>query len=181
MAATTFVAWEIRMSPFSARAAIFLAISVIGLSGGCTRLKGHQGYLIDADLVNSVQPGVDTRASVAKVLGKPTFAGQFDESEWFYVSRETQFFAYNSPKAKAQTVLRIRFDDKGVVSTVDRTGLEQVAAVRPFRKSTPTLGRNRSLFDDLFGNIGAVGAGGGGGPGGGGPGGGGGGGGGGRP
>lgn len=137
---------------------LVVLIALAGLAGGCTRLRGHQGYVLDPDLVNSVQKGVDTRSSVARVLGQPTFADQFDKSDWYYVSRDTRYFAYDRPKARAQTVLRIHFDEKGVVSGVERTGLEQVAKIRPFAKTTPTLGRKRSFFQDLFGNIGAVGA-----------------------
>ena len=150
--------------------ATVMAILAAGLSAGCTPLRGHQGYVADPDLVNSVQVGVDTRASVAKVLGKPTLTSQFDDSEWLYVSRDTRNFAYNKPKVKAQLVLHITFDKAGVVSNVRRTGIEQVASVRPYGRTTPTLGRHRSFFEDLFGNIGSVGAGAGpgGGPGGGG-------------
>lgn len=141
------------------RVAIVAAIGAVAMTGACTPLRGHQGYVIDSDLVNSVQPGVDNRQTVAKVLGKPTFTSQFNDGEWFYVSRDTRYFAYNLPKPKAQTVLRIRFDDKGVVSKVERTGVEQVALITPYGRVTPTLGRKRSFFRDIFGNIGAVGAG----------------------
>ena len=148
------------MTRYPARAALLLMVSLIGVAtSGCTRLRGHQGYVIDTDLVNSVQPGVDTRESVAKVLGKPSFAGQFEANDWYYVSRETRSYAYNTPRAKDQTVLHVRFDDKGTVVAVDRSGIDKVAAINPYNKTTPTLGRSRSFFEDLFGNIGAVGAG----------------------
>lgn len=49
-------------------------------------------------------------------------------------------------------------------------GMEQVARISPVSSKTPTLGRKRSLLDEIFGNIGAVGAGGMGGSGAGGPG-----------
>jgi hypothetical protein len=45
-----------------------------------------------------------------------------------------------------------------VVSNITRTGLDQVASVRPYGKTTPTLGRKRSFFEELFGNNGSVGA-----------------------
>ena len=51
-----------------------------------------------------------------------------------------------------------QFTAAGNVATVDRTGLEQVARISPEGDKTPTLGRDRSFFEDLFGNIGAVGA-----------------------
>ncbi len=148
------------MSLVSPRAKLVLLLAVAAtVLGGCVRLRAHEGYIIDADLVNSVQPNVDTRDSVLQVLGKPTFTSQFDESSWYYVSRDTKHLAFNVPKPNTQITLRIQFDDKGVVRKVDRTGLELVASITPERKSTPTLGRRRTFFQDLFGNIGAVGAG----------------------
>ncbi len=76
--------------------------------------------------------------------------------------------AFSNPKPVAQTILRVRFDPAGNVAAVDRMGLEQVAKISPTGDKTPTLGRHRSLLDEIFGNIGAVGAGGMGGMGGGG-------------
>lgn len=134
-----------------------LAAALIG-AGACAPLKSHQGYVVDADLVNSVQPGVDTRQSVLSVLGKPSFTSQFNEGDWYYISRNARNFAYNNPKVRYQLTLRISFDAKGVVTAVRRSGAEQVASINPSSKTTPTLGKKRSFFDELFGNIGSVGA-----------------------
>ncbi len=38
-----------------------------------------------------------------------------------------------------------------------QSGLELVANISPSSDETPTLGRSRSLLEELFGNIGAVG------------------------
>lgn len=131
------------------------------MASGCARIRTHQGYQVDKLLVDSVQPGIDNRASVEATLGRPTFAAQFGQGDWYYVSRDMRQLAFGSPRPTAQTVLRIRFDGAGNVATVDRTGLDQVARLSPSGDKTPTLGRNRSLFQEIFGNIGAVGAGGG--------------------
>ncbi|RYM14507.1 outer membrane protein assembly factor BamE [Sphingobium cupriresistens] len=146
--------------------AIGLSALVLGASG-CTRVRTHQGYSIDKLLVDSVQPGIDNRASVEGTLGRPSFISQFGEQDWYYVSREMRALAFSNPKPVEQTVLRVRFDPAGNVTAVDRMGLDQVAHISPMGDKTPTLGRNRSLFDEIFGNIGAVGAGGMGGAGGG--------------
>ncbi|CAN5467680.1 outer membrane protein assembly factor BamE [soil metagenome] len=144
---------------------LVLAVGVIGLAlmaSGCTRIRTHQGYQVDKLLVDSIQPGIDNRASVEATLGRPTFAAQFGQGDWYYVSRDMRQLAFASPKPVDQTVLRVRFDGAGNVATIDRTGLDQVAHISPSGDKTPTLGRNRSLFQEIFGNIGAVGAGGGG-------------------
>ena len=132
------------------------AVAALLAGAGCTRIRDHKGYVADETLVASVQPGVDNRESVAKTLGRPTFVGQFDQNEWFYVSRDTRQLAFNAPEASAQTVLRVRFDAAGNVAAVTRTGLDKIASVSPEGDKTPTLGRNRGFFQELFGNIGAV-------------------------
>lgn len=136
-----------------------LSVALLGTSG-CTRIRTHQGYQVDKLLVDSVQPGIDNRTSVEGTLGRPSFASQFGDQDWYYVSRNMRSLAFSNPKPVEQTVLRVRFDQAGNVTAVDRMGLEQVAHISPTGDKTPTLGRHRSLFDEIFGNIGAVGAGG---------------------
>src|SRR3546814_8536617 len=89
---------------------------------------------------------------------RPSFVGQFGTNEYYYVSRETRQLAFARPRPIDQQVLRIRFDEAGNVAAVDRTGLELVRKISPEGDKTPTLGRERSFFEDIFGNIGAVGA-----------------------
>ncbi len=134
--------------------------AALALTGGCTALRSHQGYIVDADLVNSVQPGVDNRSSVLQTLGKPTFASQFNTGDWYYVARDSRNLAYLNPKPSSQLTLKISFNQSGVVSGITRTGAEQINKVAPYGKTTPTLGKKRSFFEELFGNIGAVGTGG---------------------
>lgn len=138
--------------PAAALAAVLLG------AGACVPLRSHQGYVVDADLVNSVQPGTDTRQSVLAVLGKPSLSGEFSQGDWYYISRDARNFAYNNPRVREQLTVRISFDPRGVVTAVRRSGVEQVASISPSRKTTPTLGKKRTFFDELFGNIGTVGA-----------------------
>jgi len=136
-------------------------IAAMALASGCTRLRSHQGYIGDQTLLTSVQPGVDNKESVQASLGRPTFVGQFDQNDWYYYSRDTKQLAFSQPKADSQYVLKVRFDDAGNVASVTQTGTELISRISPEGNKTPTLGRNTSFFEEIFGNIGAVGAGGG--------------------
>ena len=49
------------MSPRIIRS-LLLGLGLVAASA-CVPIRQHQGYLIDADLVNSVQVGVDNRTS----------------------------------------------------------------------------------------------------------------------
>lgn len=136
-----------------------LALAAAALStSACTRITTHQGYIADMSLVDAVQPGVDNRESVEKTLGRPTWVSQFGEQDYYYLARDTRQYAFNVPQPSKQLVLRVRFDTAGNVTAVDRRGMEQVARLNPTSKKTETLGRNRGFFEELFGNIGQVGA-----------------------
>jgi outer membrane protein assembly factor BamE (lipoprotein component of BamABCDE complex) len=140
------------------RAALLVALTALPLLSGCGQLRGHQGFIYDQTLASQILPGVDNRQSVERTLGRPTFTGQFSDSEWYYFARDTRQLAFANPRATAQQVMRVQFDKAGNVAKVDFTGLDQVAKIDPESDKTPTLGRNRTFFQDLFGNIGAVGA-----------------------
>lgn len=135
-----------------------LAVALVATSG-CTRLRGHQGYIGDQTLLASVQPGVDNKDSVQASLGRPTFVGQFDKNDWYYYARDTRQLAFAQPSATQQYVLKVRFDQAGNVASVTQTGTELISKISPEGDKTPTLGRNTSFFEELFGNIGSVGAG----------------------
>lgn len=145
---------------------IMLGLGVAGLLvtlGGCSRIKAHQGYLVDNLLIDSIEPGIDNRQSVEGTLGRPTFVSQFtnatDGGDYYYVARDTRQLGFGNPKAIDSTVLRVRFDAQGNVQSVERSGMDALAAVDPMSGETPTLGRDRTIWQEIFGNIGAVGAG----------------------
>ena len=128
------------------------------LAGCVSKIEDRTGYVVDEALVTAIQAGVDNKESVMNTLGRPSFTGQFNENDWFYVSRATKNLAFNMPHPKEQTILRVRFDQAGNVTAVEKTGLEKVASISPEGDKTPTLGRDRGFFSELFGNIGRVGS-----------------------
>lgn len=133
-------------------------LGAMALVGGCSSITNHRGYLIDNVLVASVQPGLDNQESVRGTLGRPTLTSQFGDPVWYYVSSQTEQGPFTRPDITQHTVLAVRFDDSGTVSAVDRSGMERVVNINPDGDATPTLGRERSFLEDLFGNIGRVGA-----------------------
>jgi outer membrane protein assembly factor BamE (lipoprotein component of BamABCDE complex) len=142
------------VAPFLVGAAMAGALAL----GACAPVHLHHGYVLESTLTSAIQPGTDNKDSVMNTLGRPSFSGTFDQSDWYYVSRDTRNMGYNQPHLIDQTILHVRFDRNGNVASVDRLGMQQVASIHPSHDKTPTLGSHRSLFDELFGNIGAVGS-----------------------
>ena len=133
-----------------------LPVAGAALLAGCAGIHEHRGAVIDRELASAIQVGVDNKDSVAKTLGRPTFTGQFNPNDWYYVSRDTKTVALRGVGVLDQTVLHIRFDPAGNVAAVNRSGKELIASINPVDAQTPTLGRKRSFFDELFGNIGTI-------------------------
>jgi outer membrane protein assembly factor BamE (lipoprotein component of BamABCDE complex) len=137
---------------------ISTALIGVALLSGCAGYKAHKGAVVDPQLASAIQAGTDNKASVEKTLGRPSFVGEFTPNDWYYVSRDTSQFAFRNPRVTQQTVLLVRFDQAGNVTDVQRTGKEMILALNPSKRKTPTLGRQKSFFDEIFGNIGTVGA-----------------------
>ena len=134
------------------------ALAAAVILAGCAQTRGHKGVVLDPQVASAIQPGVDNKDSVEKALGRPSFVGQFTPNDWYYVSRDVNQVAFRNPKVTRQTVMIVRFDQKGNVASIQKTGKELVINIGPYGKKTPTLGRKRSFFEELFGNIGTVGA-----------------------
>lgn len=138
-----------------------MRIAALALAGlaitGCSSIRESRGYIVDNTLLAAVQPGIDNQRSVEATLGRPSFTSQFGQPTWYYVSSTTGRKPFVSPKIQTHQVLAVKFDPAGNVISADRTGIEQVAQISPDGDKTPTLGRERTFLEDLFGNIGTVG------------------------
>ncbi len=135
-----------------------IGTAVLAALGGCASIKDHRGYLVDQALFDSVQPGIDNRLSVERTLGRPTFVSQFGDRTWYYVAIDTRQAAFTRPRTSGQMALKVDFAPDGTVRQVQKSGIEKVVRLDPEGDKTPTLGRDRGFIEDLFGNIGTVGA-----------------------
>src|SRR5690242_8413713 len=86
------------------------------LASGCASNRAHKGAVLDPQVASAIQPGVDNKDSVQKLLGTPTFQGQFTPNDWYYVSRDTNQLAFRNPRVTKQQVLLVRFDQAGNVA-----------------------------------------------------------------
>ena len=132
------------------------ALIGVALLSACAGSRDHRGIVLDKELASGIQVGVDNKESVAKTLGRPSFVGQFNANDWYYVSRDTKSMPLRGVGVVDQTILHVRFDPAGNVAVVDRTGKELIASIDPADAKTPTLGRQKSFFEELFGNISSI-------------------------
>lgn len=132
--------------------AILLLMSPV-LSGCSPTIETH-GHSLDEEQLAKIEPGRTSRQEVLQLMGSPSALSTFDDAAWYYVSQRTEKKSFYQEHVVDQEVLTITFDQEGRVAKVDRHGLEQVAAVDPVNRVTPTAGASPSIIKQLIGNIG---------------------------
>jgi outer membrane protein assembly factor BamE (lipoprotein component of BamABCDE complex) len=124
------------------------------LTAGCTPVLRNHGFIyIDGD-VPEIVPGEDNQATVLERLGSPSTQGVFESTTWYYMSDTRQSLAYQRPQTSYRRILEIQFDDAGSVTAVNEYGIEDGRRVALIDRETPTPGREMSIWEQLFGNIG---------------------------
>jgi outer membrane protein assembly factor BamE (lipoprotein component of BamABCDE complex) len=120
------------------------------------QIRGHQ---VDDEDLRQITAGVSTRSDVTALLGSPTATGTFDDSEWYYISGVTRQRPARTLTLEDQSVVVVRFDPRGTVQEVRRVTREEGQDVRFVQRETPSPGTERTLLQQLFGNIGRLGPG----------------------
>ena len=121
---------------------------------GCSPMHNSHGYIPDEELVAKLRPGVHDRDSVASLFGSPTSIAKFNGETWLYVKRESEQLAFFNEEVMEQDVLAIRFNKAGVVSEIKRYAMADGRILIPVERKTPTRGKEMTVLEQLFGNLG---------------------------
>jgi outer membrane protein assembly factor BamE (lipoprotein component of BamABCDE complex) len=141
------------------RLRLVMALACFLSAAACSSTYRNHGYMpVPEDLANIVV-GVDTRDTVASSIGRPGVAGILDESGWYYIRSRYRQFAFRAPQEIDRQVLAISFSQRGVVSNIERFGLERGRVVRLSRRVTTENTQGVGFLRQAFGNIGRLDAG----------------------
>lgn len=123
---------------------------------GCSPVIRTHGYTPVPEALERIQAGIDTRGSVQAKIGRPAAAGAFDQSSWYYVSTVVEHYTYHDPKVIERKVVAVTFDQDDIVQGVNVYGLEDGRIVDLRTRTTPTYGRQLTILEQVFSNIGTV-------------------------
>ncbi|MEQ8708689.1 MAG: outer membrane protein assembly factor BamE [Rhodospirillales bacterium] len=135
-------------------------VLVVGLGlavTACTPRVANRGNNPDAETLAEIKAGESNRQDVAEIIGAPTLTSSFDAKEWYYVSQRTEREAWFKPEIKERKVIMIRFDDRGVVESMETKTLADGYQVDPVGRVTPTAGNEITFMGQIFGNLGKFG------------------------
>lgn len=138
--------------PLVTRLAAALAVVAIA---GCTPSVDHRGYLPQEAQLKQLQLGMP-KPEVEALLGSPSTTATVNMTgdSYYYISSVVEQTAFFEPKEVDRKVLAIRFDQFEQVESFAQYGLEDGQVVNISDRRTPTRGKELTILQQLFSNIG---------------------------
>lgn len=135
-------------------AAIGFAALAASALAGCEPTYSNHGFMPQLSSLDDIRAGEDTRGSVLRKLGQPSSISAFDDADWFYSASRVEHYAFYAPEVVDRKVVAVSFDDAGLVTKVDSYGIEDGRIVSLITRRTPTYGRELTVLQQIFGNLG---------------------------
>lgn len=120
----------------------------------CAATFTNHGYVPPEEDLSNVLVGVDTRGTVEETIGRPATSGVLRDEAWIYNAYRVRSFIYQEPQVIERELVAISFDGDGVVSNIERFGLEDGRAVQLSRRVTESSISELSFFSQLLSNFG---------------------------
>lgn len=122
----------------------------------CAPRQDYRGVALDEDKLGLITVGQTTEAQVGALLGSPSTTSTFSEwgTTYYYISSETEAVAFLAPELIDQQVVAISFDKDGKVQAVKRYGMKDGKQIAFVDRETPTRGKEMTVLEQLFGNLG---------------------------
>lgn len=132
---------------------VALAVASMLTLSACSPDIAQRGVVPDIDKVASIMPSETTKQEVERALGSPSSVNMFGEETWLYVGETTERIAFFERKVQERSVIIVTFDQSGVVSDVQSHGLDASREIQPIERTTPTVGRDLTVIEQLVGNL----------------------------
>lgn len=135
---------------------VLAGLTGLALSAGCAKMIDNHGYAPSRDDLAGIAVGQDTRGTVRQKVGRPSTTGIFTTDGWYYVATEIENYMFYAPRLASRRVVAIRFDQNDIVTAVNEYGLDDGRVIDLETRTTPTLGRELTILQQLLGNIGTI-------------------------
>ncbi len=133
---------------------LLLAGAAALILAGCAERVDVRGNLPDVEQVVEIEPGMSTRDDVVRLLGTPSTLSSFKDRTWYYIGQRQEQTAFFRPDVTDRSVLIVTFDGRGVVQETRLNTIEDGRDVELVERETPTEGRELTVLQQIFGNLG---------------------------
>ena len=136
---------------------IFVILCMIVIN--CSPIVENRGYVFDNELISKVEVGKTNAGQVLNILGTPSTTSTIDAKIWYYIYSKAETTAFYQPSVSRRRIITVSFNDDSRVTSIDEYGLEDGNIIAFNTNTTPTRGRELTILQQLFGNLGRLGAG----------------------
>ncbi|TBN42670.1 outer membrane protein assembly factor BamE [Paracoccus subflavus] len=127
--------------------------ALLGLSA-CSPVYRNHGFIPAPEDLSQVIVGQTTVDELEGLIGRPSAQGLLTGSGWYYVGSRWRFYGPTQPREVERQVVAVSFAPDGVVTNVERFGLERGRVVTLSRRVTEGSVTEISLIGQLLGNLG---------------------------
>ncbi|MEP2290720.1 MAG: outer membrane protein assembly factor BamE [Paracoccaceae bacterium] len=132
--------------------AVFAPV-LIALSACTAQFRNH-GFVPSEEDLAEIVVGVDTKASVDETIGVPSATGVLNDDGYYYVRSRMRTYGPRASRVVDRQLVVIDFSDAGVVTDIQRYGLEDGQAVLLSRRVTDSPTKGKGILRQLLGNVG---------------------------
>lgn len=141
---------------FRLAAVLSILLPTVLLATACAPRQDYRGIAIEQEKLDLIKVGETSEGQVNALLGSPSTISTFPDwgTVYYYISSETETVAFLAPELIDQQVLAIAFDKESRVKDIKRYGLKDGKQIAFVDRETPTRGREMTVLEQLFGNLG---------------------------
>jgi outer membrane protein assembly factor BamE (lipoprotein component of BamABCDE complex) len=134
---------------------LFLLAAVSAVAAACSPTVDFRGYQVRSGDLEKVQVGMP-KSEVEALLGSPSTKASIalQGDSYYYISSKVEQTAFLNPVETERQVFAVRFDANDQVVSFANYGIEDGQIVDFSSRQTPTKGKELTVLQQLFGNIG---------------------------
>ncbi len=134
-----------------------LALTGAAMLSGCARDIEHRGYQARSQDIQNLRIGM-TKDEVRSTLGSPstTATVQFQGDSFYYISSRVKTSAFLDNEELDRQILAVRFDQYSQVQSFGQYTLQDGQVIDMNTRETPGRGRELTILEQMFGNLGKL-------------------------
>ena len=137
----------------------FIFVFICMLVINCSPIVENRGYVFDNELISKIEVGETNAGQVLNILGTPSTTSTIDAKIWYYIYSKAETTAFYQPSVSQRRIITVGFNDESRVTYIEEYGLQDGNIIAFNTNATPTRGRELTILQQLFGNLGRLGAG----------------------
>ena len=132
---------------------VTLSAAAIISASACTPTQATRGNFLEDRQIEDVKVGEHSRYDILQYMGSPTATAPFNENKWYYIGQKTEKRGILDHEVIEEQVIAVEFDDKGIVSKIERLDTER-EDIPVNKNKTSTSGNEVTVIQQMLGNLG---------------------------